>query len=39
MEEEVDVEGRGDGVGEGEQLAGAGSAVDAVGAVGGPVEE
>jgi len=39
LEEEADVEGSGDGVGKGEEFACAGSAADAVRAVGGPVEE
>jgi len=39
LKEEADVQGGGDGVGKGEQLAGAGAPADAAGAVGSPVEE
>jgi len=39
LQQEADVEGGGDGVGEGEQLAGAGDGTHAVEAVGSPVQE
>jgi len=39
LQEEADIEGGGHGVGEGEELAGAGSPADAVGALGRPVQQ